>query len=105
MLLDSWHWYTSHATVDDILRLSAEQIVSVHVNDAPAGRAIEKQIDNERLLPGASGVIDITGFLKALTHIRYDGPVIVEPFDAALAKRPPVERVRAVKASLEKVWV
>src|SRR5260370_19885215 len=33
LLLDCWHWYTSHATVADLDRLSADQVVYVHVND------------------------------------------------------------------------
>lgn len=105
LLLDSWHWYTSHATLDDIEHLTADQIVSVHVNDAPAQRTLDEQIDTQRLLPGASGVIDIAGFLHALAQIGYDGPVVAEPFQADLGKLPAPERVRAVKASLEKVWV
>ena len=37
LLLDCWHWYTSHGTVDELLKLSNNDIVHVHVNDAPAG--------------------------------------------------------------------
>ena len=51
LLLDSWHWYTSHGTIDEILRLSNKDIVHVHVNDAPAGIPVDKQVDNRRKLP------------------------------------------------------
>ncbi|UCD52790.1 MAG: sugar phosphate isomerase/epimerase, partial [Phycisphaerales bacterium] len=37
LLVDSWHWYTSHGTVEELLGLSNKDIVHVHVNDAPAG--------------------------------------------------------------------
>ena len=53
-----------------------------------------------RVLPGASGLIDLTGFLRALDGIGYDGPVAVEPFDASLAAMPPGERVRLAAQSL-----
>jgi sugar phosphate isomerase/epimerase len=80
LLLDCWHWHTSGATVDDILALRPEQVVYVHVNDAPPGVAMDDYIDNQRALPGATGVIDIRGFLRALAQIGYDGPVTPEPF-------------------------
>jgi len=80
LLLDCWHWYTSGATVADLLALRPEQVVYVHVSDAPPGVALEDHIDNKRCLPGATGVIDIAGFLQALEKIGYDGPVTPEPF-------------------------
>ena len=79
-LLDSWHWYTARETAADVRRLRPEQVVDVHVNDAPAGVEIDDQLDNVRDLPGATGAIDIAAFLSALQHIGYDGPVMVEPF-------------------------
>jgi len=104
LLLDCWHWYTSHATVADIDRLSADQVVYVHVNDAPPDREVDAQIDTQRLLPGASGVIDIVGFLQALARIGYDGPVAVEPFNAAVTALPPADRVCVAGESLRAVW-
>lgn len=104
LLLDAWHWYTSHGTVEDLERLTADQVVYVHVNDAPTGKAIDEQIDNQRLLPGASGVIDMTSFLQVLARKGFDGPVVVEPFDASLNALPPEERVRKARESLSKIW-
>ncbi|MHC4356655.1 MAG: sugar phosphate isomerase/epimerase family protein, partial [Planctomycetota bacterium] len=45
LLLDSWHWYTSHGTVEELLQLSAKDVVHVHVNDAPAGIDVDRQVD------------------------------------------------------------
>jgi sugar phosphate isomerase/epimerase len=104
LLLDCWHWYTSHGTVDDLKRLMADQVVYVRVNDAPTEHTPDEQIDNQRLLPGASGVIDIAGFLQALKQIEYDGPVVVEPFNAELNALPSTERVKAARASLARIW-
>lgn len=104
MLLDCWHWYTSHASLADIGTLSKDAVVYVHVNDAPQGLEVDAQIDNQRLLPGDSGVIDVAGFLRALAGLGYDGPVVVEPFNAALAALAPEARVAAVAASLARVW-
>jgi sugar phosphate isomerase/epimerase len=104
LLLDCWHWYTSHATGEDLARLRADQVVYVHVNDAPPGRDVDEQIDDQRLLPGASGVIDIAGFLQALDRMGYAGPVAAEPFNAALNAMPPADRVRLTRQSLAKIW-
>lgn len=83
-VLDSWHWYTAGDTVEDLRSLTAEQIVAVDLNDAPAGIPVEQQIDNRRELPCATGVIDLAGFLNTLNQLGYDGPVRAEPFNRAL---------------------
>lgn len=105
LLLDCWHWYTSHGTLDDLKKLRAADVVYVHVNDAPRGVAIDEQIDNVRDLPGETGVIDIAGFLQALKQIGYDGPVTPEPFKKELADLPDDEaRVKTVGASMDKIF-
>lgn len=75
LLLDSWHWHISRNTPEDIGRLSAEQVVYVHLNDAPEGLSLDEYEDLKRAVPGQTGVIDLVGFLKALGQIGYDGPV------------------------------
>ncbi len=104
ILLDSWHWYTSHGTIDQILRLKGSDVIYVHINDAPAGIPIDEQVDNIRCLPGETGVIDITGFLKALKRIGYDGPVTPEPFDKRLREMPIRNAVLKVGEAVNKVW-
>jgi sugar phosphate isomerase/epimerase len=104
LLVDCWHWYTSHGTAEDLARLTAQQVVYVHVNDAPADREVDAQIDNQRLLPGKSGVIDIVSFLHALVVMGYEGPVVVEPFNAEVKALPAAERVRAAADSLNDIW-
>src|SRR5215212_392763 len=66
LLLDCWHWYTSGGTVPELMALRPEQVVYVHVNDAPSGLDRDEQVDNVRCLPAETGVIDIVGFLQAL---------------------------------------
>src|SRR3989442_515978 len=72
LLVDAWHVYTSHGRNDDVARLRPEQVVVVHVNDAPAGIAIDEQDDHTRRLPVATGLIDLAGFMGALRRIGYD---------------------------------
>jgi sugar phosphate isomerase/epimerase len=84
LVLDSWHWFTAGETAADILTLKNEDVVACDLNDAPAGIPIEEQIDGQRELPAATGVIDIAAFLGAVAGIGYDGPVRAEPFNQPL---------------------
>jgi sugar phosphate isomerase/epimerase len=104
LLVDSWHWYTSHATLEDLKRLELKDIVYVHVNDAPAGLEIDSQVDNVRSLPAETGVIDIRGFLDVLSGIGYSGPVIPEPFKKELSELPSdAKRLEVVGASMRAI--
>lgn len=104
LLLDSWHWYTSHGTVEELLRLSNKDIVHVHVNDAPSGVEIDQQVDNRRALPVTTGVIDMKGFINALVKIGYDGPVECEPFDQELRKMDADAALQKTSESLNRIW-
>ncbi len=104
LLFDSFHWYTSHGTKDDIHKLSDSLIVDVHINDAVEGRGPDEQIDNERRLPGESGVIDLGTFLQGLQRIGYTGPVTPEPFSQKVREMPPDEAIRTTAKALLKVW-
>lgn len=103
-LLDAFHWYTSGGTAADLEKLSDDLVVGVHVNDAISGRSREEQIDNERALPGETGVIDIGTFLRALEAMHYDGPVMVEPFSQRVRELSAEEAVAATAASLDRIW-
>jgi sugar phosphate isomerase/epimerase len=105
LLLDVWHWYTSGGTLEQVRALSPEQVVYVHVSDAPAGIHVDEQIDNRRALPGETGVIDIAGFLRALDAIGYDGPITAEPFKAELKELPSDDaRLEVISTSLDTIF-
>lgn len=84
LTLDSWHWTMAGESAEDISKLSNEQIVACDLNDAPAGIDVDDQLDNQRELPMATGVIDTKAFLEALVKIGYDGPIRAEPFNKKL---------------------
>ena len=104
LLLDSWHWYTSHGTVEDLGKLTDDKVVYVHVNDAPTGIAVDEQQDGVRRLPGETGVEDIAGFMGVLQRIGYTGPVTPEPFVKELADLPPAEAARIAGEAVSKIW-
>jgi len=105
LLLDCFHWYTSHGTVEDLGKLNDSLITLVHVNDATAGRSPDEQIDSQRALPGATGVIDSAGFMGALKKMDYSGPVVVEPFCPWLSDLSPDEAVAKVAEALDSIWI
>ena len=105
LLLDCWHWYTSHGTTDQLKALTPDQVVYVHVNDAPIGIPVDEQKDEVRALPGETGVINIAGFLQTLKQIGYDGPVTPEPFKNELNGLPSdTSRLATVGAAMDKIF-
>ena len=104
LLFDCFHWYTSHGTKDDIHKLSDALVVDVHINDAVAGRGPDEQIDNERRLPGETGVIDLNAFLQGLKAIGYTGPVTPEPFSQKVREMEPQDAIRATAEAVMRVW-
>ena len=104
LVLDAWHWHASHGTLEDLGKLTAAEVVSVHVSDAPKGIAVDDLVDQVRDMPGATGVINMTGFLQSLKAIGYDGPVTAEPCRKDLGSFAPDVAVKLVAESLEKIW-
>ncbi|MBB6428397.1 sugar phosphate isomerase/epimerase family protein [Algisphaera agarilytica] len=79
LMLDSFHWHAASESTQNISQLNREQVVVVHVNDAPRDTPVEQLDIRERELPGQTGVINLNGFIQALAELGYDGPVTSEP--------------------------
>jgi sugar phosphate isomerase/epimerase len=92
LLLDTWHWHHSGATVGDILAAGKSRIVTVHISDA-AKLPPEEVRDNARLLPG-EGVIDMVGFFQALQKIGYEDGISPEVLGRIPKDTPPEEGAR-----------
>lgn len=105
LLLDAYHWHTSHGNLDDLAKLSNADVVVVHVNDALAGVATDELQDLVRALPCETGVIDLAGFMQALARMRYDGPVIIEPFSQRLREMSPDDAAHTTAAALQQLWL
>ncbi len=104
LLFDTWHWYTCRSTVDDVRKLSASDVVYVHINDAPDGIDPDEQIDSIRCLPAETGVIPLTELMQILNGIGYDGPVTPEPFSKKVNEMEPADAAKATADSLNQVW-
>ena len=104
LVLDSWHWYHAGDTPTDLLQLKNKDVVSVDLNDAPAGVPKDEMVDGKRELPASTGVIDVKGFLGSLEKIGYDGPVRVEPFNQAVREMTPDAAAAAAMSGLKKAF-
>lgn len=102
LLFDAYHWYTNGGTVADIEKLRADQIVHVHINDAP-DVPVEEVLDNGRVYPG-EGVIDLAGFLQGLQRIGYTGAVAQEILTAEPPTDSPESLAERSKAGFDKVF-
>lgn len=104
LLLDIYHLYTSHGTLDDVRKfLRKEDIVVVHLNDAQPG-VIDELEDLVRALPGETGVMDVAGFLRTVHELGYDGPVTIEPFSKRLREMSADDAVRETGAAMDRSW-
>ena len=87
--------------VAEIEALTNEQVVHVHLNDAP-NRSLDDQQDFERLAPG-EGIIDLAGFLGALKKIGYDGYLGVEIFSKELTALSNEDAAARAKAGYDAI--
>lgn len=104
LLLDSFHWYTAGEDAKDIRNLSNKDVVACDLNDARANFERDEQIDGKRMLPMATGVIDVKSFLEALVDIGYDGPIRAEPFNERLNQLADEPAVAETAESMKKAF-
>lgn len=104
LLLDAWHWYVAHETIEDLKKLSVDDIVSVHICDAPAGVDVDDQVDGVRAMPAETGVVPLGEFIRIVSDLGYDGPVAAEPLRKPADDMSPMEAAHATSESLDTVW-
>ena len=83
LTVDSWHFFRSGSSLDDLARIPGERIHTVQLNDAPATPAANMwdEMMNARLLPG-EGAFDLAGLIGTLDRIGSTAPLGVEVFNA-----------------------
>ena len=101
-LLDSFHTYCAGDQIENMGFLKAKDIVSVQINDAVIGRSANMQIDQERELPGDTGIIDLKKFLDFISSKGYNGAVSVEPFNKEINLMKTTKKLKRVRDSLLK---
>ena len=106
ILMDIWHWDLSGHTTKDFAKFTnPDQVVLVHINDAPLGTNADEQIDSIRKLPGETGVLNIKDFFNGLKSINYKGPVLAEPFEKSLHEMSFESAIKKTIDAINKVWI
>lgn len=104
LLVDLWQLFLAGAGVDDVAKLSVDQIVAVSVCDAPEDTPAEECKDEMRLLPGETGVIDTPAVLSVLAEKSFRGPVTPTPHPKRFRGTPRDRIVKLAGESLNNVW-
>jgi len=104
LLLDTWNAHFSGGSLDSIRGLSAEQIVAVRAADLPQDAPADQITEGLRYLPGPEGRVDVTGYLRVLGELGYDGPVTPAPARKTLRGMRRDEVVRAAGRAMADVW-
>lgn len=86
LVLDIWDLAVSGGSVDSVLGIPVEQIVSVQVADLPEDTPLAEVTEESRLLPGATGRVDARPILKLLAERGYEGPVSPVPHKGVFGK-------------------
>lgn len=103
VIMNSWHWQFSGMKKFDFNQFkNGEQIIAVHINDAPKGLQEEDYQDLSRELPCTTGILKIRDFLAGIDEIGFNGPLIVEPFYDRLNMMSLDEVLKLVSASMDK---
>lgn len=101
LMVDSCHFHTSTSSLDLLASIPGDRIYSVQLADAPAGA--DAQMVNrmqDRLLPG-EGVVDLAGFMAALSATGTTAPTGIEMFSAALDALPPAQAAKTCAQALD----
>jgi sugar phosphate isomerase/epimerase len=89
LLVDSWHFFRSGSSLDQLRRIPGDKLLYTQINDAPtkAEDDLAEETQHRRLLPG-DGAFDLIGFVQALDGAGYTGPYGVEVFSDELNRLP-----------------
>lgn len=101
LVVDYWHVFRAGTSLVELSHsLTADQVFGVELNDADAeikGTLFEDTRDNRRLC--GEGDQDVTGFIKTLQAIGFNGPWGVEILSQEHRARPVLEALRAAHST------
>jgi sugar phosphate isomerase/epimerase len=98
--LDPWNWMVSGATLEDLLQIPVDSIVSVALADLPADSDLATATDQDRCLPGESGRVDCQALVQHLKASNYEGPITLAPDPSRLVGMTRDAIVQQARATL-----
>ncbi len=102
LILDAFHNWNSHSTLDDLRAIPGHKISHYHIDDAAQDKAAGTQTDPDRVMPG-DGVIDLAAEIKVLREIGYEGTVSLELFNQGLWTQSPADVLKMGYARLQEL--
>lgn len=105
VVVDSWDWYVgAGGHLEQASALSKVLVVGVRLADVPADADLQAITDEQRLVPGESGVIDFGALSRTLTEAGVDCPVLVHAHPSRFAGMRRDAVVSKVSAVLDELW-
>lgn len=86
LMMDTFHYYKSQVSEEDVAAIPAQWWTILHINDVPAGDPAGFS-DADRLYPG-EGVLPLVRTLQHFAHLGFSGAVSVEVFRRAYWELP-----------------
>ncbi len=105
VLVDAFHLFAAGEGEEAGFVWGVDSVVWVHLADS-ANPARLRVLDQERALPGETGLADCRGLLERLAAEGYEGPVTVEPLAhcRSLQGLDALATARRTLGSLQTVW-
>lgn len=105
VLVDAFHLFAAGEGVEAGFVWGVDSVVWVHVADSANPDRL-RLLDEERALPGETGLADCRGLLRRLAEEKYEGPVTIEPLNhcRSLQGLDALATARRALASLQSVW-
>ena len=101
IVVDLWDWTVGGGSAELLTGINADQIANVRIADVPAGFDPEQVSESDRLMPGATGTIDLKAYLSYLESIDYKGPITAAPHSEQLSGNKRDAIVQMVAESID----
>ncbi len=103
-VVDAWQMHVAGAGVDAVSALPADRIVYVKVADAPADLPRDQLKEEQRLLPGTGGAIDLVALVTSLASMKYAGPITPVLHFGQFHGRRRDQAIRQIAQAMDEVW-
>jgi len=105
VVVDAWDWYVgAGGHLDQAGALAKVLVVGVRLADVPADADLQTITEEQRLIPGESGVIDFGALSRTLTEAGVDCPVLVHAHPSRYAGMRRDAVVQKVSQVLDELW-
>lgn len=105
LLLDTFNWFVGGGTLEQLRKLTVNQIVAVRIADVPAATNKAEATEKQRILPKPDGLVDTDAIGKWLVDLKYEGPVTPYPHPRNFLGKTREVIVQQAAEAMENLWV